>query len=302
MNIVKATAKFVNKSSVDCTSTSIHMICTVTQRVALIIANDHALCFIALEDNIHSSHYICCKERISIYCAVFTRVLMETVACDSANEPYIIVFDCESDATFASLFGETKMDKIKFMQFTVTCAIKMPISLILQNRPWNEVMSSCTKHAWWRDLAEHETRNPVHTLLELFDGAVLIVGFNCLGFDFPLLRRFYPTVANQISPEQRYISHRSKTFDIMYRICEATGNYYKLDILLKRNKLSCKTGDGIAAIKLWETGKRDELKNYCEMDVWLTAQLALLEVIKVEDKLEFDNGKFGVRTAVTKLV
>lgn len=207
-------------------------------------------------------------------------------------EKYVLVWDCESDCGFVP--GETQEERLRFMQFTVICAIAMPSELIKRKAPVEEIINNSTRYSWWRDVAEQGS-NPIVTLLQLFDEADLVVGYNCLGFDFPLIRRFYRPSDQVMYPAQRYVNHRSKTLDIMARIRDATGNYYKLDELLKKNGLDTKSSNGKEAIRMWEEGRRDELKAYCETDVLLTARLALLEAIRLGDHLKVTSRVFGIR-------
>ena len=98
------------------------------------------------------------------------------------------------------------------------------------NRP---ALSGCTRR--------HSSRRTA--FVDIFDGAEVIVGFNCLAFDFPLLQRFYTS-------KKRYLAHRCKCLDIMTRVRDVTDDYYKLDKLLKDNELSTKTSNGNNAIRL----------------------------------------------------
>lgn len=225
---------------------------------------------------------------------------MEDPAGASPVERYVVVFDCESDSSFASLPGERHDDKMHHMQFTVICAMLLPCELIEKHAPIDEIMSKAVRRSWWRDVAE-ERRNPVVSLLEAFDGAEAIVGYNCLSFDFPLIRRFYQATEAHPNPMQRYVDHRSKTVDLMHRFKDATGAYLKLDEVLKRNGLSSKSSNGLEAIKMWQRGDRSSLQSYCETDVSLTAQLSLLESVVLHDNVRVKNACFGVRSALVRI-
>jgi hypothetical protein len=186
------------------------------------------------------------------------------------------------------------------MQFTVICAILLPCELIEKRAPVDQIMGKATRRTWWRDVAE-DGSNPVVSLLELFDGAEAIVGYNCLSFDFPLIRRFYRPTEAHTNPVQRYVDHRSKTVDLMHRFKDATGSYFKLDEVLKRNGLRSKSSNGLEAISMWQRGDRDSLQSYCETDVTLTAQLSLLESVALHDNVRIKNACFGVRSALARL-
>lgn len=224
---------------------------------------------------------------------------MEHPTGDSHGARYVVVFDCESDSSFASLPGEHHDDKLRYMQFTVICATLLPCEPIENRAPIDQIMSKAVRRTWWRDVAE-EGSNPIVSLLEAFDGAEAIVGYNCLSFDFPLIRRFYRPTEAHVNPVQRYVDHRSKTVDLMHRFKDATGSYFKLDEVLKRNGLRSKSSNGLEAINMWQRGDRDSLQSYCETDVALTAQLSLLENVMLHDSVRITNACFGVRSALAQ--
>jgi len=215
---------------------------------------------------------------------------------DYADTRYVVVFDCESDSSFNNLPGNSQEEKLRFMQFTVACAAVIPCDVIEKNKSICEILLHTKTKFWWRDAAERD-HNPIISLLDLFDGAEVIVGYNCLSFDFPLLKRFY-CPSNKVSSMQRYVNHRSKTLDIMNRVRDATGSYYKLDQLLKLNKLKTKSSNGLEAIKMWERNEREELKSYCEMDVLLTAQLSLIDGLVTKENLYIPNKYFGISSMI----
>lgn len=213
---------------------------------------------------------------------------METGA--SVTDSFVVVFDCESDALLSTLPGDTHKERLEWSQFTCVCASSIPVEAIK-----NDTALECAvSQTWWRDVAE-EGSNPIVSLLNLFDRAKLIIGFNVLGFDFPLIRRFYRPTSKYTNAAERYIAHRSKTIDVMYRVRDVTTNWFKLDTLLAINNIECKSGDGKNAVKLWEAGRRDELEAYCQQDVRATAQLALLDTVFVSPTTCVSAPAVGVR-------
>lgn len=210
---------------------------------------------------------------------------------------YVAVFDCESDTGFGDVFGRARDEIIhRYMQFTCICALVVPTDVIKSHASADEIISQSTRMTWWRDVSESNTKTPIDGLLDIFDAAEIIVGFNCLAFDFPLIRRFYTS-------HERYLKHRCKCLDIMTRVRDVTDDYYKLDKLLRDNELSAKIGDGSTAIKLWQEERRDELQAYCLCDVELTARLGLLNELHIRDKhstktLTIAENVFGIRAAL----
>eukprot|EP00966_Prymnesium_polylepis_P246061 5691522-Prymnesium_polylepis.1 len=175
----------------------------------------------------------------------------------------VVVFDCESDCGFNGCNWKEREHHISaVMQPTVICALVMPSSLIMAKADTEEILKASEKKTFWRDQAERGY-TPVHGLLALFDKADAIVGYNCQGFGFPLLKRFYRPSADGTPAQQRYINHRAKCLDIMLR-----------------------------------EDKKDELKSYCEADVELTARLGLKESLVVPGGYSVSSQVHGIRSAV----
>ncbi len=90
----------------------------------------------------------------------------------------------------------------------------------------------------------------------------LIVGFNHVNFDLPVL--------------QPYLSIDVKTlpvFDIMLDFQAKTGHRIGLDSLAQATLGVGKTGYGIDAIRYFREGKMKELRDYCVNDVKVTRDL-----------------------------
>lgn len=179
----------------------------------------------------------------------------------------VVIFDCESDGKPRPLFGENMRSENDFrlVQCTCACALIVPIAQLPSLD--NAVELTC-----WRDVAATPGGNPFAELFEAFDAATVIVGYNAFDFDFPLLFKHY----SKKSGNQRYFAHRIKTLDMFARLREVSGQWPKLDDLLRANGLSVKTADGKQAIRMWQANMRQELQDYCLGDVRCTAHLALL--------------------------
>lgn len=216
------------------------------------------------------------------------------------NERFCVAFDLETDSGVPRGHPPGTRDDFleRIMQFTVACAVKLPSSAIENCESPETVIEKCERHSWWRDVADRGC-SPVAGLLDLFDQADVIVGYNCLQFDFPVLRRFYRMGARSTTDaESRYTAHRAKTLDVMLRVRDATGCFVKLDSLLASSGLECKSGNGAAAIALWEGGKRAELEAYCAKDVEVTARLALQEQLALPSGQVLPHQVHGLRSAL----
>lgn len=214
----------------------------------------------------------------------------------------VVVFDCETDCGFERLCGYSRDAFVRqVMQFTCVCALEVSAADVWQattEEARADALRKARRHTFWRDRAE-AGKTPVDDLLALFDRAVLIVGYNVLNFDFPLLQRFYrPT--EEATAAQRYRDHRAKTHDLMARVKDVTETYHKLDHLLKQNGLPLKTGSGADAPRLWADDRREELEAYCAADVDVTARLALQPTVRVGEHALAGNSDavHGMRAAL----
>ena len=182
----------------------------------------------------------------------------------SAPPKTAVIFDCESDGKPPGSYGDTRNEQdFKFVQCTCACALIVPAAQLPS-------LEDATKLTCWRDDEAHGP-NPFEPLLAAFDAASVIVGYNALEFDFPLLWKHYGK-----KQSRRYLEHRIKCLDLFSRLRAVSGHWPRLDDLLIANELAAKSGDGREAIRLWQAGQRKELEAYCQADVQRTTELALL--------------------------
>lgn len=106
--------------------------------------------------------------------------------------------------------------------------------------------------------------------------ADLIVGFNILEFDLPLLSATVERVYKPIPPDY-WNQITAKTYDILADIREALGTKFakgwKLDQVAESNLTCRKNGDGALAPGLWKDGKHVELCSYVLQDVYVERSL-----------------------------
>ena len=144
---------------------------------------------------------------------------------------------------------------------------------VVLNLPFAQLLSTASRITCWCDVKPIMAFEP---LLNAFDEATVIVGYNILAFDLPLLKRYYKNNRN------RYMAHRQKCHDLFDRIKSVVGFWPKLDHLLNDNALQSKTADGASAIAMWNDGRRMQLASYCMEDARLTLQLGLLPLLKIK--------------------
>jgi DEAD/DEAH box helicase domain-containing protein len=99
-------------------------------------------------------------------------------------------------------------------------------------------------------------------LFPLLEKADVVVGFNIDNFD---MQTFVPYYQNDITV--------IPTLDLMLRIKDSTGHRIGLDAVAKETLGMGKTGDGLDAIKYYQTGQLDKLRDYCLQDVAVTRDI-----------------------------
>lgn len=218
----------------------------------------------------------------------------------------VVCFDAETDSTFCDYKGCEKDEVLlRYMQFTVIVACSITVDELHALSSDESAERALQWHVFWRDECTAGDKTPVDKLLALFDDADVIIGFNSLGFDLPLLRRFYPHATSQNWPHKdrarhRYTSHRCKSLDLMYRVKDALGHCPKLDAILLENGLETKISNGLEAVRMWNNGERDALRQYCQKDVELTFRLAMAPHLRI-DGFHVPHSVFGIRSAVAAL-
>lgn len=96
-------------------------------------------------------------------------------------------------------------------------------------------------------------------LFPLLESADVLIGFNSDKFDLPALSPYY---SGDIL--------KFPSLDLLDRFKTATGHRIKLDVIAQETLGKGKIGDGLDAIKYYQSGQLDKLKEYCLMDVEIT--------------------------------
>ena len=109
------------------------------------------------------------------------------------------------------------------------------------------------------DTFMHDELDRLWPLLEKAD---MLIGYNSDHFDIPLLNKYYHGDLTQI-----------KSLDILKEIKNATGRRFKLDSIAEATLGENKSGDGLDAIKWWNSGEIDKIKKYCLDDVRITKEV-----------------------------
>ncbi len=96
-------------------------------------------------------------------------------------------------------------------------------------------------------------------------GADIVIAFNTLRFDAPVLKPYLPG-------DVMRLPH----FDILEKVKAVIGHRLSLDALAKETLGENKLANGLAAVDWWNAGDEESLDNlqkYCEMDVMVTKKL-----------------------------
>lgn len=96
-------------------------------------------------------------------------------------------------------------------------------------------------------------------LFPLLEQADIVVGFNIDGFDMPTFLPYYSGDISQIP-----------TLDLMARIKDSVGHRIGLDAVAKETLGIGKSGNGLDAIKYYNSKQWDKLAAYCMQDVVVT--------------------------------
>lgn len=102
----------------------------------------------------------------------------------------------------------------------------------------------------------------IYALLKDLRSANLVVGFNIRRFDYEVLSRY-----------TNFNLRKLPTFDMLEKIESQLGHRLSMESLAQANFGKGKSGDGLEAVRMWNEGKVDELKEYCQHDVELEREL-----------------------------
>lgn len=99
-------------------------------------------------------------------------------------------------------------------------------------------------------------------LWPIIENADMFVTFNGDHFDIPLLNKYYAGDLLKI-----------KSIDLLKEMQKSVGRRMKLDQIAEGTLNTNKSGHGLDAIKWWQNGEVEKVKNYCLDDVRITKDL-----------------------------
>ncbi len=110
----------------------------------------------------------------------------------------------------------------------------------------------------YKTYEEHELGQLQNILID----SSLIIGFNLIGFDMPVLQAYFSVDVKTLP-----------VFDIMADLHVKLGHRVGLDSVAQATLGVGKTGHGLDAIRYYREGKMKELKDYCLNDVKVTREV-----------------------------
>lgn len=152
------------------------------------------------------------------------------------DEQHVVVFDLETQLSAAEVGGWGKTYLMR-----VSCGIV-----------WDSRTDEFTTY--------FEDR--VQDLIEHLKSADLIVGFNCIGFDYSVLRGY-----------TRYDFRDLETLDMLREIKEQLNFRVSLSSLALSTLEKEKSADGLQALRWWKQGRLDLIEKYCRIDVAITRDI-----------------------------
>lgn len=197
------------------------------------------------------------------------------------DNSYVAFFDLETQDKISQMPGCTRADKVARLQISVACVLCVPTHLCISSQDAQVALENSTHRSFWRSVD-----GDVNALIDLLRNAKAVVGYNLFGFDYHVLKKH--------AVKRDMINISSKTLDIFARVRDTTGCWFKLDDLLQQNGKAAKTANGIEAIAMFERGEFDLLEQYCKADVERTAELSLLETLKVTNEIELPSHVFSI--------
>ena len=105
----------------------------------------------------------------------------------------------------------------------------------------------------------------VRELVETLRTADVVIGFNVIGFDYPVLSGYTGEDYRQLLP----------TLDLFEQIRDIVGERVGLDRLARETLGAGKSGDGMASLAWYREGRFDLIEEYCRRDVELLRDLYL---------------------------
>lgn len=108
----------------------------------------------------------------------------------------------------------------------------------------------------------HYEESELDALIAELQATDLVVGFNLLRFDYPVLQPYATDSLASLA-----------TLDILDHVYRTLGFRVSLDSLARTTLGIRKSADGTLALRWWREGRLDLIRDYCQQDVDVTRRL-----------------------------
>ena len=149
----------------------------------------------------------------------------------------LVFFDLETQNLLQDVGGRTGIEKLRLSCGVTYSTEKEDFSVY-----------------WERD---------AQTLIQELKDAERVIGFNILGFDYPVLRPY--------APGFNFASLRS--LDLLQDIHRTLGFRLSLDSIAEASLGATKSADGLKAVEWFRAGELEKVAEYCKKDVDITRQV-----------------------------
>jgi DEAD/DEAH box helicase domain-containing protein len=141
-----------------------------------------------------------------------------------------------------------------------------------------EVSIACAYDSKTKQLLTY-TEDRLGELVELCKDR-LVVGYNCIGFDLPILEKYGLPPVSELD-----------VFDIMLDVHNVSGwRFVKLEKIAQATIGAGKSADGLMAVEWWKQGEVQKIIEYCLKDVEVTRDVFLhglnqgfIEIMKADE-------------------
>ncbi len=118
--------------------------------------------------------------------------------------------------------------------------------------------------AYYYETGEYEsyTEQELPMLMKKLEHCDRIIGYNSVGFDIPVLAKYYAGDLLKI-PQ----------LDMLQKINESLGYRIKLDSVATATLGTAKSAHGLLAVQWWKEGKVQDIIDYCKQDVKVTKEV-----------------------------
>lgn len=103
------------------------------------------------------------------------------------------------------------------------------------------------------------TKEELPQLWPILEKADVLIGYNSISFDVPILNKYYPGDLTKI-----------RSLDLLVEVYNALGRRLRLQNLAEATLKVGKSGDGLKAVEWWQQGLVEKVKEYCIQDVKVT--------------------------------